>query len=168
MGFISRKRVALMAGVASVTIGGVVAVAYFTSSGTGTGNGAVGTSSNWAVSTVAYTGGPLYPASGSETIGFTVTNTNAGKQAINSITTALTHDGAGGVFDVHSNAYVDGCQAGWFTVTNTVPTFPDDLAGTSPGPAGSYSGTATLTMQDSGGPQDACQSLQPQITVSVN
>jgi hypothetical protein len=128
----------------------------------------VGTSTNWTVASTASSGGPLFPGSGSEAIPFTVTNASAGQQAINSIATALTTDNSGGVFDTTSGVFVDGCLASWFTVSNTVPSFPYDLAGTNPGAAGVYSGTATLTMQDAPTvAQDACQGLTPQIKITV-
>jgi hypothetical protein len=163
-----RSKIAMAAAAALIAAGGVVAFAFFTAAGTGTGNGAVGTSTAWNVTSSAYSGGPLYPGVGSESIPFTVTNQNPGNQALTSITSALTTDGAGGVWDVHTGSFNDGCLATWFTVTNTTPTFPDDLAGTAPGPAGEYSGTATLTMQDFPTSQNACQGVDPQITITVD
>ena len=163
-----RRKIAIAAVAAVVAAGGVVAFAFFTAAGTGTGNGAVGTSTAWNVNSSAYSGGPLYPGTGSESVPFTVTNRSPGNQALTSITSALTTDGAGGVYDVNTSSFNDGCLATWFTVTNTTPTFPDDLAGTAPGPAGTYSGTATLMMQDFPASQNACQGVDPQITIAVN
>ena len=163
-----RRKIGLAALAAVIAAGGVVAFAFFTAAGTGTGNGAVGTSTAWHVSSSAYTGGPLYPGSGSENVPFTVTNQNPGNQALTSITSALTTDGSGGIYDVNTSSFNDACLASWFTVSNTTPTFPDDLAGTAPGPAGSYSGTATLTMQDFPTSQNACQGVDPQVTITVN
>lgn len=149
---------------AVIAAGGVVAFAFFTAAGTGTGNGAVGTSTAWQVTSSAYTGGPLYPGAGSESVPFTVTNQSPGNQALTSISAALTTDTPGGVWNVNTPAgFNDGCLAAWFTVTNTTPPFPDDL-----GPAGTYSGTATLTMQDFPTSQNACQGVDPQITITVN
>ncbi|MFZ0994763.1 MAG: hypothetical protein WAO09_02110 [Candidatus Dormiibacterota bacterium] len=163
-----RRKFALAALAAVIAAGGMVAFAFFTAAGTGTGNGVVGTSTAWLVSSSAHTGGPLYPGSGSESIPFTVTNQSPGNQALTSITSALTTDGAGGVYDVNTSSFNDACLASWFTVTNTTPTLPDDLAGTAPGPAGTYGGTATLTMQDFPMSQNACQGVDPQITITVN
>ena len=162
-----RRKFALAAAAAFIAAGGAVAFAFFTAAGTGTGNGAVGTSTAWNVTSSAYTGGPLYPGSGSESIPFTVTNRSAGNQALTSISSALTTDGTG-VWDVNTGSFNDSCLATWFTVSNTTPTFPDDLAGTAPGPAGAYSGTATLTMQDFPTSQNACQGVDPQITIAVD
>jgi hypothetical protein len=157
-----RKKIALAVVGGVVAAGGVVAFAFFTAAGTGTGNGAVGTSTAWAVTSAAYTGGPLYPGSGSESIPFTVTNQSPGNQALTSISSALTTDSGGGVYDVFTSSFNAGCLAAWFTVTNTTPTFPDDL-----GPAGAWSGTATLTMQDVATSQNACEGVDPQITITV-
>jgi hypothetical protein len=163
-----RRKIAIAAVAAVIAAGGVVAFAFFTAAGSGTGNGAVGTSTAWNVSSSAYTGGPLYPGTGSESVPFAVTNQGPGNQALTSITSDLTTDGAGGIYDVNTSSFNDACLATWFTVTNTTPTFPDDLAGTAPGPAGTYGGTATLTMQDLPTNQNACQGVDPQITITVN
>jgi hypothetical protein len=139
------------------------AVAYFTSSGSGTGNATVGSSSHYAVTTDAPTGGSLYPGSGIDTVGYHVKNTSAGAQSVSSITAALTTDANGGVYDTTSSAFVDGCKASWFTVTNSPGTLPDDLAGGT-----THSGSATIALTDSGGNQDPCQGLTPQLTVNAS
>lgn len=150
--------------VVGVLAGAGMALAYFTSTGSGTGHAAVGNASPYAVAVATATGGPLLPGSGSQTVTYVVTNTGSGAEDLNATAAALTTDASGGVYDTTSGTFVDGCQASWFTVAITDPNLPVDLA-----PGGSYSaGSATITMQDSGTNQDACEGLTPQVTVSAN
>lgn len=159
--FRSKKAVAVLVAGAIVLGGAGATLAYFTSTGSGTGNATVGTSTDWSVSVAAGTGGPLYPGAGTETIGYTVTNPGTGQQELNATSAALTSDVAGGVFDTNTSAYVDTCLASWFTVTNT--TVSGDVA-----PAGSLSSSLTVVLNDSGTDQDACQGIAPQVTVSAS
>ena len=85
---------------AAVLAGGGVALAYFTSSGNGTGSANVGTSSNWSVAQTGHSG-TLYPCGSSfpqtgcgtnqETLTFTVTNNSTGAQLLtyNNLKTAI-------------------------------------------------------------------------------
>ena len=50
------------------------ALAYFTSTGSGTGNATVGTATAWTVSVDCTTGGLLTPGVGTDTVAYTVTN----------------------------------------------------------------------------------------------
>jgi hypothetical protein len=168
-----RKKVALALAAAVVAAGGAVAFAYFTATGTGTGNGTVGTATNFTVTVAAPSGGLLYPGSGTDTLTYTVTNPGAGYENLDTTTAALTTDGPGGVYNTVAYAgpgtpvpvgFVDGCQAEWFTVTNSSPNLPDDLAGDT-----SYAdGSATLVLNDSGTNQDACENVTPQLTVTAS
>lgn len=94
MGFISRKKAAVMAGVAAVAGGGIVAVAYFTTTGSGSGSGSVGTSSAMTVhqATITYSNpapadNALMPGT-SATVTFTVDNPSSGQQYVNAISLA--------------------------------------------------------------------------------
>ena len=93
MGFISRKKAAVMAGVAAVAGGGIVAVAYFTTTGSGSGTGSVGTSAAVTVHqfNIAYsnslTDNVLLPGT-SATVTFTVDNPSSGHQYVNAISLA--------------------------------------------------------------------------------
>jgi hypothetical protein len=160
--FRTKGTVVVLGIVAALAVAGG-AIAYFTSTGSGTGNAKVGSASNWTVAVGAYTGGPLYPGAGSENVPFTITNASSGAQELQTTTAALTKDAGGGVYDTTTQAYVDGCQASWFTVTDNTPTPAVDLAGG----AQYTSGNATVTMQDSQSNQDSCQGLTPQVTVNA-
>jgi len=159
--FRSKKVMTVVLAGAIVLGGAGAALAYFTSTGNGTGNATVGTAGAWTVATSAPTGGLLYPGTGIDTVAYTVTNSGSGFQNLSGTTAALTTDVNGGVFDTTSNAFVDGCKASWFTVSNT--TVSGDVA-----PSAHLSSSLTITMQDSGTVQDPCKNLTPQVTVSAS
>jgi hypothetical protein len=139
------------------------AFAYFTSEGSGTGNGAVGSSSNYAVTVDAATSGSLYPGSGVDTLAYHVKNESTGHQQVSSITAALTVNGEGDVFDTIAKASATGCKASWFTVVNSPGTLPDDLAG-----GATHDGSATVALKDEETNQNACQGVDPQLTVNAS
>lgn len=150
---------------ALVVVGG--AFAYFTSTGTGTGSASVGSASTWTVNTSPYTGGPLYPGSGSETISYTVTNASTGHQGLTatSASVAQVASGANAGDITQSGTAVPGCLASWFTAVNSAPTpLPQDLAGG----ATSSAGSVAVTMQDPNVNQDACEGAAPDITVNAS
>jgi len=157
----SKKAVAVLVSGAIVLGGAGAALAYFTSTGSGTGNATVGASANWAVATSAPTGGPLYPGTGTDTVAYTVTNTDSGFQELNGTSAVLTTDAAGGVFDTTTQAFVDTCQASWFTVTNT--SVSGDVAASA-----DLSSSLTISLNDSGTNQDFCEHLAPQVTISAS
>ena len=76
--FRTKKGLAIVLAGAISLAGAGAALAYFTSTGSGTGNVTVGTSSNWKVTTVAPTGPALLPNSGTDTVGYTVANQSCG------------------------------------------------------------------------------------------
>jgi hypothetical protein len=166
--FNTKRKIAAVAISSAVILGASgAALAYFTTSGSGTGNGKVGSSTAFAVTVAGYTGGPIYPGSGSENATYTVTNPGPADQLLTSTSAALTTDVGGGVYDTTTAAFVDGCKASWFTVTNHQPTTPAEPAtlhasGTATG------GSVDLSMpSNSTDNQNACEGLTPQITVSA-
>jgi hypothetical protein len=153
----------------TATLGALVAIAvavgayaYFTSSGSGSGNATVGSSSNYTVTVDTATGGPLYPDAGTTNLAYHVKNVGGGQQQVSSITAALTTNAAGGVFNTATSAFVDGCKASWFTVTNHAGTLPDNLAANA-----THDGNADLVLNDSGTNQDPCQGVTPQLAVNA-
>jgi hypothetical protein len=160
--FLKRKRVAVPLGVIVSLALAAGAFAYFTSTGSGTGNATVGSSSNYAVTVDAATGGPLYPGSGTTNLAYHVKNVSPGQQRVSSIAATLTTDTAGGVYNTSSSAFVDGCQASWFSVSNHPGTLPDNLAG-----GATHSGSADVVLNDSGTNQNPCQGVTPQLTVTA-
>jgi hypothetical protein len=156
------KRIVAAGLTAGLTLGlASAAFAYFTSTGSGTGNATVGSAGTWTVATSAPTGGLLYPGVGTDTVAYTVTNSGSGYEELNGTTAALKTATGGGVYDTTTSAFVDGCQASWFTVINTTVT--GDVAA-----AGDLSSNVTIALTDSGTNQDACESLTPQVIVSAS
>jgi hypothetical protein len=161
-GLRGKKRFGVAVGVIASLALAAGAFAYFTSSGSGTGTATVGSAGAWTVNVSAATGGPLYPGSGSQSIGYTVTNSGSGQQSLAGTTSVVKSSGG----DVtQSGTAVPNCLSTWFTATNTAPTpLPQNLAGG----ATSTSGSVAVTMQDSGTNQDPCQGISPDITISAN
>jgi hypothetical protein len=149
-------------GAAVIGGGGMLAFAYFTSTGSGTGNATVGSASNWTVTAAAPTGGALLPGSGTDTVTYTVKNVSSGHQGFNTTTAALTTDTNGGVYDTVQGKFVDSCLASWFTVSNTPPAAAD-LAG-----GASVNGSLTIVLNDAAVNQNACQGLSPQVTINAS
>ena len=161
--FSTKKRIAAVALSGAVILGGAgIAAAFFTSTGTGTGQAAVGTASSWGVAAGSETG-TMLPGSGTATIPFTITNNGSGAQAYSSVTAAVAADGSGNVTS-HGTA-VPGCLASWFTATAGTPS---PVTGTSIAAAGTATATVSVTMSDSATNQDACESVTPDITLSVS
>jgi hypothetical protein len=157
----TKKRMLAALSVVAVLVGAGAAVAYFTSSGSGTGQASVGSSTAFTVNVAAATGGPLYPGSGTENLTYTVHNGSSGHQNLSSTSAAVAADNNGAITD--NGTSVTGCKASWFTATNHAPSLPQNLAGG----ADATGGNVDVTMQDSGTSQNACQGAHPDITVSA-
>jgi hypothetical protein len=139
----------------------VAAVAYFTDTGSGTGQAKVGTSTPWTV-TFGTTSGTMYPGAGNSTLPYTVTNAGSGNQQLQSTSATVVSDGSGNVKS--SGTSVPGCLASWFTASNTPPTgLPATVA-----PSGTKTGSVSVTMAESGTNQDSCKNVMPDILVSAN
>jgi hypothetical protein len=81
----TKKRIALLAALAVGATMAVAGYAYFTSTGSGSGSATVGTSTAWAVTTDAATGGPMTPGGGAgtyETVAYHVKNNSTGQQSL--------------------------------------------------------------------------------------
>jgi hypothetical protein len=162
--FTKKRVVVALSVVAALAVAGG-AIAYFTSSGSGTGSATVGSSSALSVAVAAPSGGPLYPdGTSAETLGYTVTNNASFAQHIGSTTVTVAADSNGDI--KHGSTAVTGCKASWFTASDT---------GASAAPAtvasggGTATGTVTVKMPaDSTNDQDACQGASPDITVAAN
>jgi len=134
----------------------VGAYAYFTSTGSGTGTASVGSSQ--AVTLHATVAGPLFPAS-SQPVTFTVDNPSSGGQRVGTITlTGITPDVG------HS-----GCLT---TIGGEKPDFampPVAVNKTfAPGNAQAVTPTGTLTMNETGVSQDACQGATLTLQLASN
>lgn len=155
----TKKRLVLLAvPLAALALAGG-AFAYFTSSGSGTGQAAVGQAGAWTV-TPGTASGTMYPGAGSTTIPYTVTNSGSGHQQLNATTTAVVADASG---NVKSNGTsVPGCLATWFSTANTAPASADLAAG------GTATGSVSVSMSDASANQNACQGVTPDIQISAN
>jgi hypothetical protein len=144
-----RKRIIVpVATIAVLAVAGV-AVAYFTSSGTGSGTASVGTVADVTISpvTIATT---LYPG-GSSSVNFTINNSSDTAVKVGKVVAdspAIT-------------GLPDGCLAADFTfadvtVNDTVPAH------------GTLDGSGTLKMTNSNISQDACQGQSPVLHLKVD
>jgi hypothetical protein len=144
MRWITKKRaiVALCACALAVT---GAAIAYFTSSGSGTGTATVGSSS--AVMLHATISSSLYPGSSSP-VSFTVDNPSSGVQRVGTVSLASISVDSG-----HST-----CST---TISGGNPDFTMAAVPVnqvvSPGNGQSVAATGTLSMNETGVNQDACQ-----------
>ena len=152
------KRRALFAGatVCAVAIAGV-AFAYFTSNGSGTATATVGNSA--AVTLKATVAGTMFPG-GNQTVTFTVDNPSSAAQRVGTITLASITPDAG-----HAT-----CST---TITGGTPDFTmPAVAVNKVFPAKSTNGTVTntgtLTMNDTGVSQDACQGATLTLNLTSN
>ena len=156
MSFITKRRavMTLTTALLVVVVGG--AYAYFTTSGTGTGTASVGTSS--AVTLHATVTGTLYPGASSP-VSFTVDNPSSGKQRVGTISlSSITVDAS------HSE-----CST---VITGGNPDFTMPAVAVN-AQFGSGNGQAvtpagTLTMNDTGVNQDACQGATLTLHVANN
>lgn len=147
----SKKRRALVAlGAVGAVVAAGVAIAYFTSTGSGTGSATVGTSS--AVTIKGTTGSSLFPGT-STTVSFTVDNPSSGSQRVNEIhLESVTTDAA------HS-----ACVLSDFTMPNVTvnQTFPN-------GNGQAVTATGTLSMANTAQNQDACQGAPLTLHLTSN
>jgi hypothetical protein len=163
--FTTRRRIAIAAAAAAVVLaGGSAAYAYFTSTGSGTGNATVGTAGTWEVTPGTPSGGPLYPGSGSETIQFTVKNTGSGDEEFSSALPSVPVYDSTTDAETSAGADILNCTASWFDATVT----SDPDLNTEVGAGDSVSVVVTVTLSDSGTDQDACENAAPAVSLSIS
>jgi hypothetical protein len=142
--FIVGKRALILAGLVTLALAGV-AVAFFTSTGSGTGAAEIG--SLVKVTLHGNVASSLYPGT-SSTVTFTVDNPSPGSELVSTIHLASITPDAG-----HS-----GCST---VITGGNPDFtmPDVVANQSfpSGNGQAVTATGTLTMNETGVSQNACQ-----------
>lgn len=80
-----KKKLAAVAAAATVVGGTGIAVAYWTSAGTGSGSATAGQATAWAVTTDAATGAALTPGGPSQTVGLHVKNNSTGHQGLQAV-----------------------------------------------------------------------------------
>jgi hypothetical protein len=127
-----------------------VAIAYFSSTGAGTGSATAGSSS--AVTIHGTTGSSLFPGTSAQ-VSFTVDNPSPGSQRVNAIQLASVTTDAG-----HS-----ACVMGDFTMPSVTvnQTFPN-------GNGQAVTATGTLSMANTALNQDACQGAPLTLHLTSN
>jgi hypothetical protein len=156
MRWITRKRAFVALGCACALAVAGAAVAYFTSSGSGTGTATVGSSS--AVTLHATISSSLYPGSSSP-VSFTVDNPSSGVQRVGTVSLASISADSG-----HSS-----CST---TISGGNPDFTMAAVPVNqvinPGNGQSVAATGTLTMNETGTNQDACQGATLTLHLTSN
>jgi hypothetical protein len=156
MTWLSKRRVKVaLFGVALLAVAGV-AFAYFTSSGSGTGTATVGSSS--AVTLHGNIASTLYPG-GSSTVTFTVDNPSSGSERVGTISLSSISVDAG-----HStcSTVISGGNPDFTMAPVTVNQV------FAPGNGQSVTPTGTLSMNDTGVSQDACQGATLTLHLTSN
>jgi hypothetical protein len=152
----SRKRLLIALSAATTVAVAVAAYAYFTSTGSGTGTATVGSSS--AVTLHGTLGGSLYPGA-SQAVTFTVDNPSSGSERVGTISLTKVAADAG-----HSS-----CST---TISGEKPDFAMPAVTVNktygPGNGQAVTPTGTLTMNDTGVSQDACQGATLTLTLASN
>jgi hypothetical protein len=153
MNWITKKRALVALGCACGLAIVTGAIAYFTTTGSGTGTASVGSSS--AVTLHATVSSTLYPGASSP-VTFTVDNPSAGSQRVGTISLSSITADAG-----HST-----CST---VITGGNPDFTMPAVAVNksfgPGNGQSVTPTGTLTMNETGVSQDACQGAT--LTVKI-
>ena len=149
-----KKVLVPMLALLAIAISGA-AIAYWTTSGTGSGTASVGTDSGVTIDPVSFTG-TLYPG-GSVPVDFTITNDSAN-------TAVQIHkviaDTSGGNTNGISGLPV-GCSASDFH-------FADVTLDTSIAASGTTTGSGTLSMDNTASNQDACKNASPVLHLKVD
>jgi hypothetical protein len=152
----NKQRALVALSAVGVLVAAGAAIAYFTSAGSGTATATVGTSS--AVTLKATVTGSLYPGTSSP-VTFTVDNPSSGKQRVGTISLEKITPDAG-----HSS-----CST---VITGGNPDFTmADVAVNKvygPGNSQAVTPTGSLTMNDTGVSQDACQGASLTLTLKSN
>lgn len=164
----SKKRFALVATTtAAVLVGGGVAVAFWTTTGNGTGTAGVGTNTAVTVDQDTTISG-LVPGGPSTDIDFTVNNPSDGPQTINGVTVTIAS------VDKAVGAPAGACTAGDFSLVGGTINGShailanDDLTYTS-GAGGDVANTGlNISMVNSGSNQDGCKGATVNLNYAVN
>ena len=143
---LTKKRVIVLAAVGAAAAIGTTAFAFFTASGSGTGTAAVGTASNIQLSSDAVT--DLYPGAAATPVTVHVHNPGGGNQYVATISGTVADN--------------SGCLGSWFTVASV--TYNQSVAAGADGADGSSS----ISLDESGTSQDACQGKTMTINWSSN
>ena len=139
--FSKRTWVAIVA-ILAIALSAVGAFAYFTASGSGTGNAEVGAATAVVITSDANVS-DLYPGGGDQTVDVHVNNPGSGQQFVADVSGAVQTSG--------------GCLGSWFQV-DTIN------LNTNIAPGATANATTAVRMNDSGTNQNACQNA----TLTIN
>jgi hypothetical protein len=162
--FTSKRFIGALSVIAVLAAAGA-AIAFFTSSGTGSGSATVGTSTAWTVGQTGTTGPALLPdpAIGTgniQTKSYQVTNPSSGSQNLKQVVVSIANGNGSGWSSPADNTK-PACTAADFSVGGQ----PVGQSWTDTSLSGDYtagssqSGTATVQMIDNGANQDNCQGV---------
>jgi hypothetical protein len=153
--FNSRKRIAVVAAGAAVLIGGVTAVAYWTTTGAGSGSGTVASANGTVGLSASFPTVGLYPG-GSVVVSYKATNANATDLKIGTISSVVSID---------SPHATNGCLASWFSVADVFAN--QVIAHGTAAPGVAVTATGSLVFANDGANQDACQGASVTLTLSA-
>ena len=175
---LSKKRIAMAAGVLVVALGATAAFAYWTATGTGSGNATAGTDNGVSITNIAFSGGlnsgHLYPGA-TVNVAFDVNNLSdsAPVKVGGVVADQGTRTGSGTVGDPYVYQWPGGistsdanCSPSWFTYSGT--TLNQEIAhnATYSAPAGAGAGNGgTLAMSD---PSDTNQNACKSATITLH
>jgi predicted flavoprotein YhiN len=154
----SRKRFTLIAStMAAVLVGGGVAVAYWTATGSGNGPGSVGTSTAVTVDQDSTVSG-LIPGGPAKALDFTVNNPAAGPQSINGVSVSVAVTSSPGT-----------CDSSDFSITQPSITGPVAISANGSSQFLSSSTGAAISMVNKPGvDQNGCKGAVLQLTYTVS
>jgi hypothetical protein len=151
------------------------AYAYFTSTGTGSGTAAVGTSSSLTVTGTAASS--LYPGT-SSTVNFTVSNPSSGHEKLGSITLSGVHacTGAGSTWTgsscSNSGTEQTTCESYDTSASSTTDNFSMQAVASNtdfgPGNNQTVTQTGTLTMNNLSASQNSCQTASLTLSFTTS
>jgi hypothetical protein len=172
----TKKRALIAISVIAVLATAGSALAYFTSTGSGTGSATVGSATAWTVAQSGVTsGGPLYPdaAIGGahvQTNAYSVTNGGSGSQNLTSVVIKVANAN-GTAWSDQSDGSKPACTAADFSVNGAaVGTASTDtsLAGDFTASQSNTSGSVTVEMIDNNANQDNCQGVTVPLYFSAS
>jgi hypothetical protein len=150
----TKKRAVILGVVAALAITSV-AVAYFTTGGSGSGSATVGSAST-ALITQTNTLGALYPST-SQAVNLDIKNTGTGSQFVNAVhLDSITADAGHASCDVSSSG------------ANAAFTMADVAVGETLAAGATTSKSGSLAMNDTGVSQDSCQGATLTLHFSSN
>jgi hypothetical protein len=156
--FRTKKGLVLLATMVVAAIAAVGATAYFTTTGSGTGSAAVGTSSALTINQVGSVTN-LLPGAAAQPIEYSVQNTSAGHQYVGPVTVSIAS-----VTQTVAGAAAGTCDSSDFTLVqpNTVP---GDIA-----PGATYTSNpsgASIQMINKASNQDGCKGATVNLSFSA-